>query len=285
MKFCFNQGSSDKCKDHSMIAELEACEKYGFDFIDIRFDILDDYLKDHTAQELADWFALHKVKPSSYSALLFFNWKKTDEEKQKVFDEVNRLIPIFDTIGLKTICCVPSMDIEEPATVPEIVDDAVFMLNKIADMCEPHGISLSLEFIGSPSFTINRFDIAYEIVQRVNRESVGIAIDLFHFYAMASDIKDLEKCDGRKINNLHLDDAEDMPIGAPYFDDTRRLWPGDGCINNKAMGDALKKCGFDSEKVAIAVEVFRPEYYELSVDENVKTAYEKTTAFAKNYLS
>ena len=285
MKLCFNQGSSDHCHGHSMMADLEACEKYGFDYIDIRFDILDEYLKEHTADELAEWFAGHRLKPSSYSALLFFNWKRTEEEKQQVFNEVNRLIPIFDTIGLKTICCVPSAGIKEHASVPEIKEDAVYMLNKIADMCEPHGISLSLEFIGSPSFTINRFDTAYDIVKSVNRSSVGLAIDLFHFYAMASDIKDLETCDGKKITNLHLDDSEDLPIGAPYFDDSKRLWPGDGCIDSRAMGAALAKCGFDKEAIPAAVEVFRPEYYKLSVDENVKTAYEKTKAFVENYLS
>uniref|UniRef100_UPI003D7D9762 sugar phosphate isomerase/epimerase family protein n=1 Tax=Butyricicoccus sp. TaxID=2049021 RepID=UPI003D7D9762 len=158
MKLCFNQGSCDHCPDHSMMADLEAAEKYGFDYIDLRFDILDEYLKDHTAEELAEWFNTHHLKPSSYSGLLFFNWKRTPEEKQKVFDELNRLIPIFDTIGLKTIALIPSFNIEEHASIPEIKEDAVEMINQMADLCEPHGISLALEFIGSGAFTINRFE-------------------------------------------------------------------------------------------------------------------------------
>lgn len=284
MKLCFNQGSSDHCPGHSMMADLEACEKYGFDYIDLRFDILDEYLKAHSVEELAAWFRNHHLKPSSYSALLFFNWKRTEEEKQNVFNEVARLLPIFDAIGLKTICCVPSMNIQEHASVPQIQEDAVFMLNKIADMCEPHGISLALEFIGSPSFTINRFDVANEIVKTINRDSVGLAVDLFHFYAMASDIQELAQCDGKKIYNLHLNDTEDLPIGAPYFDDSKRLWPGDGCIDKQAIANALKSCGFDTEAIPAAVEVFRPEYYKLTVDENVKTAYKKTKAFVDKYL-
>ena len=285
MKLCFNQGSSDHCKGHSMMADLEAAERYGFDYIDLRFDVLDDYLKGHTAEELAAWFGSHHLKPSSYSGLLFFNWKRTDEEKQKVFDELNRLIPIFNTIGLRTIAVIPSCDIKEHASIEEIKDDAVWMLNRMADLCEPHGISLALEFIGMGSFTINRFDTAYDIVTAVNRDSVGMAVDLFHFYAMASNPADVAACDGRKIINLHLNDAEGLPIGAPYLDDSKRLWPGDGCIDKKAVTDALKACGFDTDAIPAAVEVFRPEYYGLTVDENVKTAYEKTKAFVERYFS
>lgn len=285
MKLCFNQGSCDHCPDHSMMADLEAAEKYDFDYIDLRFDILDEYLKDHTAEELAEWFNTHHLKPSSYSGLLFFNWKRTPEEKQKIFDELNRLIPIFDTIGLKTIALIPSFNIEEHASIPEIKEDAVEMINQMADLCEPHGISLALEFIGSGAFTINRFETAYDIVQTINRDSVGIAIDLYHFHAMASNVEDVAKCDGKKIINLHLNDIEDLPAGAPYNTDAKRLWPGDGCIDKKALTDALKACGFDTEAIPAAVEVFRPEYYELTVDENVKTAYEKTKAFVDTYLS
>lgn len=285
MKLCFNQGSCDHCPNHSMMADLEAAEKYGFDYIDLRFDVLDEYLKDHTAEELADWFNTHHLKPSSYSGLLFFNWKRTEEEKQKVFDELARLIPIFDTIGLKTIACIPSCGIEEHASVSEIKADAVEMLNKMADMCEPHGISLALEFIGSGNFTINQLNVANDIVNTVNRDSVGLAIDVFHFYANGSRVEDFAKVDGRKIVNLHLNSAEDLPIGAPYFDDSKRLWPGDGCVDDQALTDAIKACGFDTEAIPAAIEVFRPEYYELTVDENVKTSYEKTKAYVEKYFS
>ena len=267
-----------------MMADLEAAEKYGFDYIDLRFDVLDEYLENHTVEELAGWFRTHHLKPSSYSGLLFFNWKRTDGKKQEVFDELARLIPIFDTIGLKTIAVIPSANIGEHASVPEIKDDAVWMLNKMADMCEPHGISLALEFIGSGAFTINRFDTAYDIVSTIDRDSVGIAIDVFHYHAMGSRLEDIANCDGRKIINLHVNDVEDLPIGAPYLTDEKRLWPGDGCVDKQGLADALRSCGFDAEAVPAAVEVFRPEYYELSVDENVRTAYQKTKAFVDEYL-
>ena len=56
MKIGFNEATALECKGQSLIADLEACEKYGFDYIEIRFDCIKDYLKEHTLEELADWF-------------------------------------------------------------------------------------------------------------------------------------------------------------------------------------------------------------------------------------
>lgn len=56
MKIGFNEATALECKGQSLMADLEACEKYGFDYIEIRFDCVKDYLKEHTLEELADWF-------------------------------------------------------------------------------------------------------------------------------------------------------------------------------------------------------------------------------------
>lgn len=67
MKIGFNEATALECKGQSLIADLEACEKYGFDYIEIRFDCIKDYLKEHTLEELADWFKNHRLKPWAYN--------------------------------------------------------------------------------------------------------------------------------------------------------------------------------------------------------------------------
>ncbi len=284
MKLGFNQATASKCKDHTMMTDLEACEKYGFDYVDIRCDVLEEYLNEHTAKELADWFLGHHLKPGSYSALLNCNWRKTSEEKKALVDEVNNLLPTLKTIGIKTVCCVPSFNITGEPTVQEIIDDTAESLNVIANLAEPFGIDLSLEPIGSFTCSVSRWDVAVRIIEKVNRDNVGLAFDYFHFYATGSNIKDLKNCDGRKINNFHLNDCEDLPVGAPYFTDAKRLWPGDGCINNKEIAKAFEKCGFNPKKVTPSIEIFRPEYYDMTTDENIRISYEKTKKFTKKFL-
>ena len=45
MKLGFNEATALECKGQSLMADLEMCEKYGFDYIEIRFDCVKDYLK------------------------------------------------------------------------------------------------------------------------------------------------------------------------------------------------------------------------------------------------
>ena len=54
MKLGFNEATALECKGQSLMADLEMCEKYGFDYIEIRFDCVKDYLKEHTLEELAE---------------------------------------------------------------------------------------------------------------------------------------------------------------------------------------------------------------------------------------
>ncbi len=66
------------------MADLEACEKHGFDYIEIRFDCVKDYLKEHTLQELADWFQNHH--------LMLMYGKEANNRKQEI-DRQHHTIP------------------------------------------------------------------------------------------------------------------------------------------------------------------------------------------------
>ncbi len=285
MKLGFNEGCNRFCKEHSVLKDLDYCENAGFDYIDIQSECLDRDLKasKYTLEELGDWFKTHNLKMLSYNALIFFNMKETQEEKDAVMAQLDEIIRRCQILDCQMIVVVPSMDIKVPATRGQIKEDAVNVLKEMVNKCEPYGIKLSLEFVAHPSMTINRFDDAYEIVQAVDSDLVGVTLDQYHFHAMASDWAALEKADGKKIFVWHLNDMEDMPCGAPYNTDAIRLWPGaeGGCLDHKRYTDVFKKIGFEGN--VCTIEVFRPEYYELSQEENVNKAYEVTKAHVEKY--
>lgn len=288
MKIGFNEGCNRFCKDHSVLKDLEYCEKYGFDYIDIQSECLNRDLAagKYTVEELGEWFKTHHLKMLSYNALCFFNMKKTQAEKDAVMAELDEIIRRCNILGCKMIVVVPSMDLNEKnihATIGEIREDAVAVLKEMVKKCEPHGIRLSLEFCGSPAMSINRFEDAYAIVEAVGSPLVGVTLDQYHFHAMASQWESLEKADGKKIFVWHLNGMEDMPCGAPYNTDEKRLWPGEpgDCLDHKRYADTLKKIGFDGD--VCTMEVFRPAYYELSQEENVRKAAEVTKAHVEKY--
>lgn len=276
MKIGFNEATALKCKGQSLMADLEACEKYGFDYIEIRDDCIKDYLKQHSLVELATWFNNHRLKPWAYNTLLFFN--REDNTGIKDLDvEIDFIIKVSQAIDMKIINTIPALDIGY-VTVDQIKKGAITRLQHIADRIASHNLKISVEFLGLPNCSINQFGTAYDVVKEVNRDNVGITMDTFQFYAMGSRWEDLEKADSKKIFIFHINDVENLPLGS--MPDNRRLWPGDGYFNHEKNFNILKKIGFDG---VCTIEVNRPDYYEISHDENVRIAKEKTAALISRY--
>lgn len=269
MKIGFNEATALECKGQSLMADLEACEKYGFDYIEIRFDCIKDYLKENTLEDLAEWFKNHNVKPWAYNTLVFFN-QRDEAGVKEIDEEVDFIIEVANAIGLEMLITVPTSDVG-PLSIEEIHDEAVERLQYLADKVAPHGLRISLEFCGAPTCSINQFGTAYDVVESVNRDNVGITLDTFHFHAMGSKWEDLERADAKKIFAFHLNDTENLPIGV--LEDTHRLWPGEGALNHEKTFKILKEKGWEG---VCTIEEFRPEYYELSHDDNVRIAKEKT---------
>lgn len=285
MKIGFNEGCNRFCMGQSVLEDVALCDKYGVDYMDVQSECLDRDLSagKYTLEDLSAAFHAAKVKMLSYNALCGFNMKRTEEERAAVMAQLDEIIRRCNLLSCKMIVVVPTQNLAFPATLDEIREDAVSVLREMVKKTEKHGIRLSLEFCGCPNMTINRFEDAYTIVEEVNSTLVGITLDQYHFHAMASDWSALEKADGARIFVWHLNGMENMPCGASYNTDEIRLWPGAAgdCLDHKRFADVLKKIGFTGG--ACTVEVFRPEYYQLTPEENIRTAAEVTRAHVKKY--
>ena len=86
MRLGFNEANDRFCQGHTVMQDLELCEKYGFDCIDIQSECLNRDLEKGivTIEELGAWFATHHLKMLSYNALCFFNMKQTADRKSVV---------------------------------------------------------------------------------------------------------------------------------------------------------------------------------------------------------
>ena len=74
-------------------------------------------------------------------------------------------------------------------------------------------------------------------------------------------------------------DSVYLDTDTPYL--TKRLWPEEGVVDHAGIASALKEIGFDG---VCTIEEFRPEYYEMSHEENVKKAAEVTRSFVQKYF-
>lgn len=276
MKLCFNQATT--LENSNLATDLALCEKHGYDYIEIRtMDKLPEYLETNSLDDLAEFFQSNHIKPLAFNALVFFN-NRDEEGYNAIIAEFKDMLEKAKILGVQYIVAVPLVT-EEKFLKEDIKKSSVDVLTELSDLAAPYGIKIAVEFVGHPQCTVNTFGQAYEIVEAVNRENVGLVFDCFHFHAMGSKLEDLQKADGKKIFILHVDDTEDFPIG--FLTDDDRVWPGQGAIDLDALLSTLKEISYDG---AASVELFRPEYYQLEAEETIRTAKETTVnVVSKHY--
>jgi 2-keto-myo-inositol isomerase len=275
MKIAFNEATT--LKNSTLKVDLELCEKYGYDLIEIRLDKLREFLVDHTVEDLKMFFEQHRIKPYAFNALEFITFRD-QEGYEQIRNDLQFLCEVGEVINCKTVITVPTFDIGD-YTKSEIKEETVRVLHELAQFAEPYGVRIALEFCGYPNCSVNTLAQAYDIVQEVNRNNVGIVLDCFHFHAMNSHIEDLQAVDPKKIFVFHIDDCEDLPVGA--LRDHHRVWPGDGAIHLDQILRTLKDISYDE---MVSIELFRPEYWEWDAEKTIQVAKEKTEKLVSNYF-
>jgi 2-keto-myo-inositol isomerase len=275
MKLCFNEATT--MKNSTLERDLELCEKYGYDLIEIRLDKLREYLETHTVENLISFFNNKSLKPFAFNALEFITFRD-EAGYNEIKENLTFLCEIGEKINCKKIVVVPTFDVGN-YTRSEIRRESILRLNELADIAESYGVKLAYEFVGYPNCSVNTFGQTYDIVSSVNRDNVGIVLDCFHFHAMGSRIEDLEKADADKIFIFHIDDSEDLPIGA--LRDDKRLWPGEGSIDLNLILGTLKDIGYSD---MVSVELFRPEYWAWDAEDTVRVGKEKTIEVVNRFF-
>lgn len=274
MKLGFNEAT---CMKHSTVEnDLYLCEKYGYDYIELRLDMLRDYLTRFTVKDLQSFFKSSKMKPYAFNSIENINFCDTNQ-----WDQLMNLFRFgceaAQAIENPYLIVVPTMGADmEKKTKEEVFDDSAEVLMKLAETAKPYGVKLAFEPIGDKRWCVRSLDQALEIVQAVNRPDVGLALDSINLflYNRLENIDTIETVPLEKLFVYHIDDCENLPLG--ILDHCHRLFPGDGVIPLKAISDKLKHKGYHE---ICSVELFRPEYWDMDPDYVIRTASQKTQQF------
>ncbi len=153
LKLGYNEAT---CKENSTVEnDLLLCEKYGYDYIELRLDMLQEYLKTHTVDDLKAFFAKSHIKPFAFNSIENINFC-TPEEWKKLVELFTFGCKVAQQIGNPYIIVVPTVTNEIcTRNEKEIFDDSVKVLNELADIAEPYGVKLSFEPIGDKKWCVN----------------------------------------------------------------------------------------------------------------------------------
>jgi len=257
----------------TMFADLEtdikAASAAGYELIEIWAAKLRDFLETKTVADLKRLLEENNLEPYSINSIEFITFRTAEDYKQ-IKAECEEYSKIAGEINCPYVVVVPGK-LPENADETEIVEESVKVLNELADIAAKHHVGLAFEFLGQADCSVQTLDLDKKIIEKVNRENVGLVIDTFHFYAGNSTLEAIETLDPKKLFIFHINDAEDLPKAD--LTDAHRLYPGEGILPIKEIKARFDKIGYDR---MVSIEIFRPEYWNENPFEVARKAREAT---------
>lgn len=280
MKISYNEATGRDCS--SLKLDLELCERAGFDFIEIRLDMLREYLKENKLEELISFFKTSHMKPHAINALYLYSdflSEKDDAKKQQtLMEEFQWGCEIANAINSHYFIVVPPLqpDPKGGAFVgcwEETQRNCVRILKKLGRLAEAYDINLCFELVGFTRSSVRTIKEADEIVREVDLPNVGFVFDSYNIYlnGCTNEFSELENVQPEKIFAIHMMSGLNVPKEEMGQD--KRCFSDRGVvdINNFLMN--LKKIGYDG---MISIETFNPEYWKKEPKWVIDTAYQTT---------
>ena len=253
MKLSLNGATTMKA---DLPTDIRAAAAAGFEYLEIWAAKLRRFLESNSSADLKALFAESGVKPLSINSIEHITFRDA-EAYAGIKAECEELCAIAATIKCPYIVVVPGKLPTEMTSSSEIIEESVRVLRELASIAARNGVALAFEFLGEKDCSVQKLDLADEIVEKVNRANIGLVIDSFHFHTGGSTIAMIDAIDAKRLFIFHIDDAENLP--REQLTDARRLLPGLGILPLKEIIAAFRRIGYDANA---SVEIFRPEYWE-----------------------
>ena len=287
MYLSYNEACAKECS--SLEQDLKLCEKAGFDFIEIRLDMLREYLKAHSLQELSHFFESNYLKAHAINAVYlypeFLSEQHQEEKRKEILDDFSLACEAGVAIGSRYIIIVPPLQ-RNPTGGPfkgdkkKTAKECVRILKELSRMAELYEMKLCFELVGFDRSSVQTIREADTIVREVDRENVGFVLDSYNIYLnhCCNDFADIGRLQPEKIFAVHLMSGRNVPENEMGQD--KRCFCGQGVVDTDAFLQQLKKTGYNG---MVSVETFCPEYWKKTPEWVISNAYKTTKeALEKN---
>lgn len=269
MELCYNLQT---CSETSTLEQDVAfCAKTGFQYIEINFAKAEEYLKNHTMNELSSLISSSGLRCATINAIFDLSFC-TPGRWEKIVSQFEFACELGKACKTDKVIVLSSERANLPKGVTEeaIFADTVKVLNKLADLGVPHGMKIAFEPVGT--MAVGDIRTGWEIVRAVNRPEVGIVVDDFNMFLwdLCSDFDEIRRIDPKKIFIAHINDAEKLPFAK--IDQMHRCMPGDGRIDVTRYIDCLRSTGYDG---LVSVEVLNPTIWAKGPQIVIPEAYAK----------
>jgi sugar phosphate isomerase/epimerase len=253
-----------------LAGEIQILSELGYDYLEVRDYKLLEYLKDHTAKDLANTLTKKKLSPVCMSAIEL-KAKKYKSEIYLMMQNADWLLRTGSEIGCEMAIAAHLPPVPELLSRQQIIDWVVEDICTISDIAQKYSMKICYEFLGSRQCPVYNIEDTMEIIKRVNRKNVGWLFDVYHFHLTDGSIKSLKKADIDKLFLVHLADLKDLPFEELYVPNSRRAMPGEGIAHTEDILKTLKNLGYCGPFV---VELYDEDYMTWEAKEFAKCAKE-----------
>ncbi|MGH3278597.1 MAG: sugar phosphate isomerase/epimerase family protein [Trebonia sp.] len=243
----------------ALCADLLALDQQGTDLVrlsrelgarGVRVSVLDPFLA---------WYPGWRPAPGSGPHL----------ESQNIDEET--VLRFADAVGAESMTVLTPFS-GATAPLPAVVD----ALGRFGDRAGTRGLRLHLEVI--PTSRAPDLATGWEIVRRVDRDNIGLVLDLFHLARARTDLALLRSVPAEKIFHVQLCDGSLVPRVPDYFEEavTFRDFAGEGELPVRELAQCLADMGALGH---VGPEVFSPGLARLPAAEAGRVCRAKTDAF------
>jgi 2-keto-myo-inositol isomerase len=252
MKLAFH-GATTMTSD--LETDVSVTAHAGFKALEVWAAKIDRYIVAHSLAELNSLFENHGVMPITLNSIEFIAFRGS--EYASIQARLHELGEIAQAIGCPTIILVPSPSPDRNLPWADVMAEYIKVLRDLSGIARQYNLKLSFEFLGFGWCSVRTPRAAFEIIQKVDRDNLGLTIDSAHFYCGGGLLSELDQLDPDRIFAFHLDDLEDTPKEA--ITDSTRLLPGLGVVPLDDICARLKRIGYAGP---CSIELFRPEYWD-----------------------
>ena len=221
--------------------KLDAIAKAGFDGVEVWQQDAEKAVAE--TQQLLDGLSLERT---DYQVLLDFDGAVGEKRNEKRYEALTMMVTARELgspmilVAANTAACDPK----------NIVTDMKWLCQHAKDF----GLQVAYEAM-SWSTEIDQCDKAWQIIQHVDEDNLGLVVDAFHLFALRRTLQDLAGIPAEKIILVQLSDIE-MPQDSDVLKQIarhQRLLPGEGNFPLTELVAYLDQLGYTGP---IGLEVF-----------------------------
>ncbi|MEO1971408.1 MAG: sugar phosphate isomerase/epimerase family protein [Pirellulaceae bacterium] len=214
---------------------------------------VETYLKEKTVSQLLDLLHEHSMDApvASFQGGLLASQGGARREAWALFADRLRLCCELGVRTMVVQCDVP------PPLDAETIDRVRVSLTDAARQAADCGVQIAIEPQATSALAKN-IQTAAVLVSEVDSDSLGICLDVFHFYTGCSKYSDLNYLTTENLFHVQVSDLADVP--REFAQDADRIMPGDGDIPLDPIVAHLRSIEY---KQYVSLELLNPKLWQI----------------------